>query len=327
MYENFSKTICFGDLKQAALYYDHVVPLLIKDVPGLESLDPKNTIGDKIDLGKKVLRSLFMNDEEYAVHILSSIKVKGTYTYPFFNLSYNELLSCDCEIKTGGYNFYKKESLISEFGTDIIGIGLFCGSNQMQFRFNKDRLRIAVNTLIDEHKISRPNVLYPRNLLENDKSDEVLCALNNVELIDTGNASWEQIIAIRDDSVARNKLTKLRLFLSNNYVGKSRNYIEDDLMCIIGDYNSTVKAYGFDTVMSTLSLVTKSNNMISATAISMLAIMMGVPQFSIDALAAGATLEISNIAITIAQNKYKLNNFRNNHDLAYIIEVNEQFNK
>ena len=59
----------------------------------------------------------------------------------------------------------------------------------------------------------------------------------NIPLIDTSKASWEQILERRKDTRALRKLRKLKMFLQDNYQGKDKDYIEDDLAMRLDKYS------------------------------------------------------------------------------------------
>jgi len=67
--------------------------------------------------------------------------------------------------------------------------------------------------------------------------------LSKIPLIDVSRASWAQIMSLREDSEAQSRLRRLRLFMSETYVGKSRTFIEDDLHQRIETYESVRKSY------------------------------------------------------------------------------------
>src|SRR5665647_433395 len=60
--------------------------------------------------------------------------------------------------------------------------------------------------------------------------------LSRLNLIDATQADWRQIIEVRKDVQSHRKLARLRLFIHNNYSGCSFSYIEDDLSRRLEEY-------------------------------------------------------------------------------------------
>jgi len=77
--------------------------------------------------------------------------------------------------------------------------------------------------------------------------------LANLNLIDTGKITREQIFELRkdEDSVAR--LRRLQAFWGVNYTDKSENQIREDLHQRVDAYEERAKSWGFDTVLSSAS--------------------------------------------------------------------------
>jgi len=59
--------------------------------------------------------------------------------------------------------------------------------------------------------------------------------ISGISLIDAEHADWEQIISLREDSDSKEALRRFRLFTFDNYRGKSKSYIEDDIAKRIAD--------------------------------------------------------------------------------------------
>lgn len=108
----------------------------------------------------------------------------------------------------------------------------------------------------------------------------------NIDLIDTNNASWDQIVEVRNDIDSRKKLQRLRVFLTKNYKNESRNFIEDDIAKGLDDYEVARKKHGFDTVVSSLSILLDAKNIHSAAAAGIGAAFLGGPIAGITSAAA-----------------------------------------
>ncbi len=152
--------------------------------------------------------------------------------------------------------------------------------------------------------------------------ESISLELSQLQLIDTDKSEWEQIIKIREDVESLRKLKKLRLFFHENYSSRDKNFIQDDLLTRIEEYNNTVKDWGFETVTSSITLL---NTSITSVGSSLVLALTGQPLEV--AAASGICVGIGNIAIHLAKEKYKLMKFGRDHPLAYIIDAKKKLEK
>lgn len=68
----------------------------------------------------------------------------------------------------------------------------------------------------------------------------------NIPLIDTSKASWEQIFELRKNTRALGKLRKLKIFLQDDYQGKEKDYIENDLAMRLDKYSDVCRDHGLE---------------------------------------------------------------------------------
>lgn len=73
--------------------------------------------------------------------------------------------------------------------------------------------------------------------------------------IDTEKISYSQIMEFRKDSVAMGKMRNFRLFAYQEYAGKNRAFIEDDIQKKYADYCEVLKSSRFETKIKTLSFL------------------------------------------------------------------------
>lgn len=155
------------------------------------------------------------------------------------------------------------------------------------------------------------------------EDEDISITMSGLDLIDTSNISWEQIVEFRQDEIARKKLRNLRLFFNTNYKGKNVSFIEDDLGKRIDDYKNLVKDHGFETVTSNLTMVSNSKNIITFGTAGLASILLGEPILGSAALAAGVSLDLANIAINIAQKKHSFNKLRRDLEISYLLDLHE----
>lgn len=103
-----------------------------------------------------------------------------------------------------------------------------------------------------------PICTFPEIVRPSREPTDIALSIASLRLVDTENISYEQLLEFRNDNEAKEKLRRLRLFAYENYQGKSRSFIEDDLMARISDYESTVKKWGFETKSAVMTALMDS---------------------------------------------------------------------
>lgn len=111
-------------------------------------------------------------------------------------------------------------------------------------------------------------------------------ALTNLELVDTSKLSWEQLFELRQDSDAMKKLRNLKLFMTTEYEGRENNidFVRDDLARRIDEYRGVTESWSLDTERQTLSMLL-SNVGLPALAANSLARLFNIPPVEVVGLA------------------------------------------
>lgn len=156
----------------------------------------------------------------------------------------------------------------------------------------------------------------------NSSSDDAQITIANLNLIDASKATMEQILAFREDSKARVKLRKLRLFAMQNYSGKSKAFVEDDLQTRINDYEQEVRRWSFETKRTAVSMLFKSKILAGAVGGSLVGAVVGEPAISIASLTFGTIAEFANIALEVSRVKFEAATALQGNAVSYIHEGN-----
>jgi hypothetical protein len=109
-------------------------------------------------------------------------------------------------------------------------------------------------------------------------SDDVAVMISSLKLIDTRSVTMEQLLEIRQDAEAMEKLRRFRLFVYQNYQGKSKDYIEDDIQTRIADYDQAVKKWGFTTASGAITTLLNSSLIAGGVAGSFLTAYFNAPE-------------------------------------------------
>jgi hypothetical protein len=131
-----------------------------------------------------------------------------------------------------------------------------------------------------------------------------------------GADATDQIVEVRTSDEALAKLRNLRLFFETNYSGKPRSFIEDDLGKRLDDYANAVKDFGFETIVSSLTLVANSKSLASFGAAPLAALLLGEPSIASASLVAGVSTEVAKMSLELSSRRHGFNELRRDHELT-----------
>lgn len=308
-YSKHSHVICLSNVKQAALFFDRILPIEASDI---YIMDPDIEVAAITSQGQKILKSLLSSPEDDLPNETISNVFVFTSELLYLSGRFNDETPCREDICASLTHAYLNKLRLPLSG-GVCNTPTFAG----------EPVRKSVRRLADAVGLKKSSIMLQSDFLTDAASsvNDVSLTLMNIPLVDTSKASWDQILEFRRDMEARLKLRNLRLFLHTNYEGKSSAYIEDDLGKRLDDYHKACKDYGFETTTSVLSTVTNSKNLRVVGAASLAALILGEPIAASIAAITGASIEISNICIEIAKRRYGYNKLQRDHELAYIIEA------
>jgi len=223
--EDYTNTaLSLGSTKEAALYFDHVVPVSI----AFEFL------GKDLD----DLRDEEIQDD---AHAMAALAPEGLRT----NSDYNGRMR---SLQLLWTEFFL--ALLDHPETSQMTIA----GAQTTFSTTLKDLKAALTELTERFGLANAPVVCPAAMLSGPSTTEypesvedVALTLSRLRMIDISKASWKQVVELRKDANARQKLRRLRLFAADNYSGKNLAYIEDDLSRRIYDYEEEARRWGFET--------------------------------------------------------------------------------
>jgi len=336
-YQKEPHIICLGDVKQAALYFDKVIPVNINQLQEhsnpaqltrdlIDGFDSSNTSINEAFLGKleEINSSLTVMHEIIKSLLLLKRNSNDAYNRKLCELPLDKRKAAskfvDCFVSAIDNEI--KEAFTKELANILLGFSYMEG-----VEINNG---ITISTLIDQlsplTKSKSLSVLLPEKCLlsEDENNCDVSLILPNLNLIDTSETSWKQILEFRKDNDASTKLRNLRLFFHDNYKGKDRQYIEDDLMQRLYHYDQTRKEWGFETVTSTIAAILDSENIRNSLYATLIGLCLQQPIVVGGAVVAGTCIEIGKCILHITNRRHAFKNLRKHHDLAYIIEGKER---
>lgn len=156
-----------------------------------------------------------------------------------------------------------------------------------------------------------------------DSEEEFMLSLMNLHLVDAELANWDKILELRRDESSVGKIRKLARFFESDYKGKSRFFIEDDISAKLEDYDNAVRDWEFETKTTCLSMLVQSSSLKAVAATGLAALFLGKPEAAIAVAAGGVSFEAANIHIQMKKRAYGLKKLRRDHPLSYIMDVQE----
>jgi hypothetical protein len=322
--ENYSKTaLSVGNLKEAALYFDHVVELswafeFITRGHHVAS-DVRNGINFSMELIPDSLRtnSDFLHNM-IDIQLLSVDFMGGILEIAEHIDQAQQLLGWLESIEAAAR---RPEGLGAK---DLVNIS---DKFPKAVQWAKE-----VELLVEKFRLKGLPVIAPSTFTsEGDSTADLALTLCNLHLIDVSSTSWQQITDFRKDSDARQKLRRLRLFAAETYSGKSRAYIEDDLSLRIQDYNEVVQRSGFETKQAALTMLLTSKPLgVAGVALgaSLLSALFGVPITGVPValgISGGATalVEIGKIGLEVSRRTFMLRNALQDNPVSYLVTARD----
>lgn len=160
----------------------------------------------------------------------------------------------------------------------------------------------------------------------NENITNCLSALQ-IRVVDTTKVTLPQIMEFRKDKDAMNKMRKFRLFAYQQFKGKDKAFIEDDIQQRLSDYYDTLDASGFDTTIKTLSFLFDSKILMGTFATTAASLLMGNGQLAAEAFSAGAILELGKLSLEYAKHKNELKTICRENPISYIADARKTLEK
>lgn len=304
-YQPSSATLCFGELKEAAIFFDRVIPFRV--FSSKKSPDGGVTLRSHTEyLGGNptaVLQSLISGNSESYVD------------YPrWFEEKYILFLALSADVI--GINGHDPFSVLDESSYDKIQEAYLSNSRCL----TGEPYRAAVANFAKKHLDEQfSSVLLPAISPKCSYSEAyITVTLQGIEFIDASQASWDQILEFRKDPTAVSKLRRLRLFIYENYSSKPTSFIEDDLAERLEDYEFARKSVGFKAITGSLSVILSAKQLQAAATAGIIGALIGGP---VSALSSAVFIEIGGIAIEIAKQMQAIRELDQGHDLGFLLHA------
>jgi hypothetical protein len=160
--------------------------------------------------------------------------------------------------------------------------------------------------------------------LHQGQSEALEIKLSNIGVIDHSRLDWGQVMEIRKDADSISKLRRLRLFMTEKYNERTADYIRDDLLLRVYDYEQACKKHGLELVISSISKTLDSKSILgtlAASAASTLATDLT------GGILSGIAIQIGQLAINVAEKRLAFESNKNNSEIAYLMDIKRRINE
>lgn len=287
MSEDNRIALSIGVTKEAALYFDYVIPLLAA---------PEGLLADGPDLRYRHPQAYLppeIHDNE-----------QFTRTYTSFNmgLMFNPV-----------YSHYLDAGENADHATRVEAARDF------------DKLIARARERFAKHGLAASPILVPSFAAPDDPEspDAIGVILKHVKLVDASRISWEHVAEVRRDRESRVALRRLRLFALQNYAGRSRALVEDDLMQRVDDYEQAAKRLGLDLKLGALATLLGSNTIAATFGASILDLISGKPLIAATSAAVGSAIEIGRTTLEVIKLRAAYREALQSNPVSYIAKLRE----
>lgn len=147
-----------------------------------------------------------------------------------------------------------------------------------------------------------------------------VAVLDSILTPDEASLTWEQVREVRQDHESRERLIRLHHWLDAEMIGKSWQYIEDEISVRVSDYEHTLKKHGIKTILGSLAQTLDSKLLVAGSLSALAGASAGQPVLG----ALGAVgIVVGKVAVNVASSLLDLNHARRvtNPEVAFVIEA------
>jgi hypothetical protein len=166
-----------------------------------------------------------------------------------------------------------------------------------------------------------------RNQMYQEGNREVVISiLDNLDIVDEEQLSWEQVIEFRADKENRKKYIRFLHWLDKEMIGKSQDYIENEIAVKLDDYQNALAKYGIKTILGTIEESLDGKMFSNAFAVGEVLNIAGHPYLG---FFVGTGIVIGKIAIKLTQVKLDYNDIEHGQtsEISWVYEAKKELNK
>lgn len=292
--------VSFVNAKETALYFDYVIPLnLGMDVAwfmALRNREPDLAEMFPAQLGSELLPPEYRGDQRFG----------------------KQLVKVNCAMFDATLDLVK---LRSELPPDVAFPSRNLLDERATSKVHEDALH-KINELMGNYDLHSFAVDVPEIFLHDDPvGQDASVALTSMQLVDIKGAPWDHILEFRRSPEAVSKLRRLRLFVYENYQGKDSEYVKDDILQRVWDYEQTIAEWGFETRRGVVAALLSSPFVRGAVAGSFVSSLLGQPLAAILSAAGGIALEVGSIVLELKRRSFELQGIVRENPIVFISDA------
>jgi len=152
----------------------------------------------------------------------------------------------------------------------------------------------------------------------------VIHSLSEIDVLDEAKIEWQQVYEFRKDHEAKRKLHRMMHWLDADMVGKSANFIQDELNIRLEDYQWTIRKHGLKTISGSISSILGLAELTAAATVTTAVTLTSTPLWG---LLSGAGVIVGKIAVNIAEMAIEYDGAKSgpNTEIAFIYDVKKKF--
>lgn len=337
-YKRINTAVCLGDLKQAAIYFEKVIPInsmelmSYSDRPITENYSVHdymssrdNLLQDSLNENMDMVIELMLGGDVESVSVTNKKRIIDDLVLTTKMLQHKIVNKLPQLFYNPAYVMGERHEIQQRLiARDIVD------NNVSVFDYTPEEI---INKFCDTIKVKDFSLTLPSGIgsaKDNEKTNDIQISLININLIDTTKTTWEQILELRKDPKLSSSLRNLKLMMNDNYSGKSLDYIYDDMQRRIEEYELACKSMGLKTISSHISHI-KNFATEHGVSLSLITGILSSQGFdlsnglSLGAIGAAA-VSLLQYGIEIKSNNNELSKLKNENPIAYIIEANKKLN-
>lgn len=189
--------------------------------------------------------------------------------------------------------------------------------------FIDQRLQVRINEFVNQFGLQDVPICDGSGHFTAHEAEDAILSIANLNLIETKGVPWAKIVEFRKDKETQKKLRRLRLFVNDNYAGKSKAFIEDHLSILLSDHDEAVRKWQFETKAGALNIFLGSKLLVGASMASFASVLMGAPISVLSAAGVSAAVEIGKSLIHFRRQHYVLRDLKRDNPVSYITDARD----
>lgn len=230
-------------------------------------------------------------------------------------------LAADFQIKT------QRAPVIDMIGPDEKKLEMWRASTDLGLAIAFRKISMSFSNTYGTPLIPIYDSVKQRNkMYQKANREAIIVTLDDLDIVDEEQLSWEQVIEFRHDKENRKKYRRFLHWLDKEMVGKSQDYIENEIAIKLDDYQSALTKYGIKTIAGTIEESLDGQMFLKALAAGEALNLAGYPNLG---FLVGTGIVIGKIAIKLTKVMLGYDDIERgpNSEISWVYEAKKKLNK